>query len=154
MKETSKEESDGAMLTSCSSISSRQLSIQESTDRTRVWATNDAKALRVSRKIGEMIAIDCQPLSIVSDREFVHLLKTLEPRYQIPSRKYITDMVIPDIESDVRARVKEDMKDVRCFSFTSDIWSTEVSNDSLLSLSAHWLTQSFERRYAMLHAQL
>ena len=45
------------------------------------------------------------------------------------------------------------MKDVSCFSFTSDIWSTGVSNDSLLSLTAHWLTQSFERRYAMLHAQ-
>ena len=56
-------------------------------------------------------------------------------------------MVIPDIESDVRAKVKGEMKDVSCFSFTSDIWSTGVSNDSLLSLTAHWL------RYAMLHAQ-
>ena len=79
LKETSKEESDGAMLTSCSSASLRQLTLQESSDRTRVWATNDAKALRVSRKIGEMIAIDCQPLSIVSDTGFVCLLNTLEP---------------------------------------------------------------------------
>ena len=45
------------------------------------------------------------------------------------------------------------MKDVQWFSFTSDIWSTEVSNDSLLSLTAHWLTESFEKKYAMLHAQ-
>ena len=45
------------------------------------------------------------------------------------------------------------MKDVQWFSFMSDIWSTEVSNDSLLSLTAHWLTESFEKKYAMLHAQ-
>ena len=34
-------------------------------------------------KIGEMIAVDCQPLSIVSDPGFVRLLGTVEPRYQI-----------------------------------------------------------------------
>jgi len=28
-----------------------------------------------------------------------------------------------------------------------------VSNDSLLSLTAHWLTDSFERKSAALHAQ-
>ena len=37
-------------------------------------------------------------------------------------------------------------------SFTTDIWSTEVSNDSLLSLTTQWLTKSLERKSAMLHA--
>ena len=113
----SKEESDGTMLTSCSSASSRQLTFQESTDRTRVWATNDAKALRVSRRISEMIAIDCQPLSIVSDTGFVRLLNALEPRYQIPSRKYITDTVILDIESDVRAKSERGHEGCKLFQF-------------------------------------
>ena len=66
------------------SSSSRQLTLQEAADRTRVWATSDARALRITRKIGEMIAVDCQPLSIVSDPGFVRLLGTVvEPRYQI-----------------------------------------------------------------------
>ena len=114
-----------------STSTSRQVTIAESIDRTRAWSTNDARALAVSRKIGEMIARDSQPYSIVSDCGFTALLKVLEPRYNLPSRKYITDKVIPEIESDVRGVVKDQMKDVEWFSFTSDIWSTEVSNDSL-----------------------
>ena len=39
------------------------------------------------------------------------------------------------------------------FSFTTDIWTTNVSNESLLSLTAHWITETFEQKAAMLHAQ-
>ena len=143
-------------ITCSSSTSSKQLTLAETTDRVRVWATNDSRAIRVTRKIGEMIAIDCQPLSIVSDPGFSRLMNTVEPRYQLPSRKYVTDKVIPEIASDVKVKVNNHMKDAHWLSFTSDIWSTEVSNDSLLSLMAHWfiwLTKSFDRRNAMLQAQ-
>ena len=103
------------------SSSSRQLTLQEAADRTRVWATSNARALRITRKIGEMIAVDCQPLSIVSDPGFVRLLGTVEPRYQIPNRKYITDKALPDIASDVKAKIEMAMNGVQWFSFTSDI---------------------------------
>lgn len=49
--------------------------------------------------------------------------------------------------------MKKEIAGILWFSFTTDIWSTEVSNDSLLSLTAHWLTDSFERKSAVLHAQ-
>lgn len=115
-----------------------------------MWATDDPRAVRLSRKIGEMIALDCQPFSVVNDTGFVRLLNAMEPRYKIPSRKYITENVLPGISCDVRVKVEEH---VSWLSFTTDVWSTEVSNDSLLSLTAHRLTKSFERKYAMLHAQ-
>ena len=38
-------------------------------------------------------------------------------------------------------------------SFTTDIWCTDVSSDCLLSLTAHWLTDLFERKSAVLHAE-
>lgn len=38
--------------------------------------------------------------------------------------------------------MRSEMAGVEWFSFTTDIWSTEVSTDALLSLSAHWLTES------------
>ena len=49
--------------------------------------------------------------------------------------------------------MKKELAGILWFSFTTDIWSTEVSNDSLLSLTAHWLTDSIERKSAVLHAQ-
>ena len=97
LKATEKEERQALSIACSSSTSSKQLTLAETTDRVRVWATNDSRAIRVTRKIGEMIAIDCQPLSIVSDPGFSRLVNTVEPRYQLPSRKYVTDKVIPEI---------------------------------------------------------
>ena len=40
-----------------------------------------------------MVVIDCQSFfSIVEDEGFVHLVKELQPRYKIPSRKYFLQL--------------------------------------------------------------
>ena len=44
-----------------------------------------------------MIAVNCQPYSVVEDVVFKQVLRTLEPRYQCPSRKYYTEAIIPKI---------------------------------------------------------
>ena len=132
--------------------SSKQITLEESQSRSKVWDINDTRALRVSSKIGEMIALDSQPFSIVDDAGFVSLLQSLEPRYSIPSRRYITDTVLPQIHTRVMSKVKDELAEAKWISCTSDIWSTEVSNDSLISLTAHWLTASFKNKSAMLNA--
>ena len=50
--------------------------------------------------------------------------------------------------------MKGEIDGVAHFSFTTDVWTTNVSNDSLLSLTAHWLTDSFARKTVVLHIQL
>ena len=122
----------------------RQLTLKESEDRSRVWATSDPRAVHISTKIGEMIALDCQPFFLVDDVGFVRLVNALEPRYKMVSRKYITETILPQIHSNTLSKVKDEITEAKWISCTSDIWSTEISSDSLLSLTAHWLTQSFK----------
>ena len=62
----------------------QQLSLIEVQDLTKTWDINDTRAQRVHRKVGEMVAIDCQPISVVEDVGFRQVLRTLEPRYQCP----------------------------------------------------------------------
>uniref|UniRef100_A0A1X7UI74 Uncharacterized protein n=1 Tax=Amphimedon queenslandica TaxID=400682 RepID=A0A1X7UI74_AMPQE len=101
-----------------------------------------------------MISIDSQPFSIVTDVGFVCLLKAMESRRSLPSRKYFTEMVIPSIHRGIEGEVWKEIAGVKWYlSFTTDIWSTSVSNDSLLSLTAHWLNNNFERKSAVLNAQ-
>ena len=49
--------------------------------------------------------------------------------------------------------MKAELAQAMYLSFTTDIWTTDVSSNSLLNLTAHWLTDSFERKSAVLHAQ-
>ena len=101
-----------------------------------------------------MIALDLQPFSIVEDVGFVRLIQQLEPRYKLPSRRYITESVIPHISMGMTTVVRRMITDVDYISLTADIWSTEISNDSLLSLTAHWVTNDFEKRCVLNARQL
>lgn len=38
-------------------------------------------------------------------------------------------------------------------SFTTDIWSSDISPVSVLSLTAQWIEENFEMKRVMLHAQ-
>ena len=59
-----------------------------------------------------MIALDYQPFSIVDDVGFIRLLRSLEPRYVIPSRRYSTETVLPTIYDTVKKEVEVQIADV------------------------------------------
>ena len=86
-----------------------------------------------------MIAIDCQPFSIVEDVGFTRSLKALDSRYSFSSWKYFTETVLPQIHQGITAELKKDIAGISWFSFTTDIWSTEVSSEFLLSLITHYI---------------
>jgi len=74
---------------------------------TKIWDINDPGAQRITRKVGEMIAIDCHLLSVAEYVGLNWVLKALEPRYNCPSRKYITDCVIPKIFGGMKEEVSK-----------------------------------------------
>ena len=45
----------------------------------------------------EMIALDYQPVSVVEDVGFLRFVAALEPRYNVPSRKYMTETVLESL---------------------------------------------------------
>ena len=69
-----------------------QLNIKESFELP--WPVNDARAKELHYSIAEMIAVDNQPMSIVEDSGFARLMNKMKPRYKLPSRKYLADVII------------------------------------------------------------
>lgn len=85
----------------------QQLSLEATEERTKLWDINDPRAQRITRQVGEMIAIDCHPLSVAEDVGFNRVLKALEPRYNCPSRKYFSERVIPKICGGMKKEVSK-----------------------------------------------
>ena len=125
--------------------------LQQSLLDVRKWDINNSRAQRVHQLIAEMIALDSQPLSIVNYVGFTRLLRELEPRYSLPSRRYITETVLPKVYEEVRSGVRKQVDGVSFFSFTTDGWTSDDGIANFLSLTAHWLTDDFERKSAILH---
>ena len=95
----------------------------------------------------EIIALGNQPFSLVEDIGFVRLLQVLEPKYSLPSRKYLVEKILPVVHDEVMLWAKSEIKGVTHFIFTTDAWSASAgSSCSLLSLTAHWLTELFTNR--------
>ena len=70
-------------------------------DRGRKWDISDIRAQRVHKLVMEMIALDKQPFSLVENIGFVRLLQVLEPRYTLPSRKYLIEKRLPLVHDEV-----------------------------------------------------
>ena len=96
-----------------------------------------------------MIAVDNQPISIVEDLGFTRLMNKLKPNYEIPSRKYVTNNVLPSMHTQLMKKVKQILEEAKYISFTTDIW-TSISNDAFMSLTAHCLENMFVQKTAVL----
>ena len=99
----------------------KQLSLAETEARVKPWDINDPHAICVHQKIAEMMALEFQPYSIVSDTGFTELLKTLEPRYTLPSFRYFTEDLVPGIADNINSKLAEVLKDVTYLSLTTDL---------------------------------
>lgn len=129
--------------------SGTQITISESLSRKESWDINSEKAQTIHTAIGHMIASDCQPLSLVDDIGFIRLMQAVKPNYVVPSRKYFSDKVLPEIHSKVLNKVRGIIKESENISFTTDIW-TNNSNHSFISLTAHCINKKFESQVLIL----
>lgn len=69
----------------------RQLSLEETVERKKLWDINDAQAKEIHKKILIIMALDNKPFSMVEDDGFIRLMAHLQPQYLIPSRQYFAE---------------------------------------------------------------
>lgn len=119
--------------------------VDQAFEKCKKFARDDSRAKAISDFIIEMMALDDQPFSMVEDTGFCRLLYHLEPRFEIPSHRYFPNICLPAkydiIATTIRTLIDNDVHDI---SFTTDIWSCNVSPVSMLSLTAQWLDKDFK----------
>lgn len=119
----------------------------------RKLSNQNPKTVKITEKVLEFIVLDDQPLSVVENTGFRPLMEHLEPRYSLPSRTYISETALPELYSRVSSHIADQFKDVQSLSFTTDIWSSKACPMSLLSLTAHWLNDSYDLQSTVLHVK-
>ena len=88
-----------------------------------------------------MISIDLQPFSLVEDNRFIYLVAELDPRFVLPNRRYLSEVVIPEIHAKTKFKVTELL---RSTNYITDIWT---STNCHLSLTAHFvIPQTMEKK--------
>ena len=73
------------------------------------WNNEGPKAKLATRLIGEMICLDLQPYSVVESKGFKRVIKFLCPKYKLPSRKHMTETIVPKIYDEIKDLVKTEV---------------------------------------------
>ena len=100
------------------------------------------------------ITVIARRLRISQEKSSVGCSLTLS-RYTFPGRTYFADVALPELYQAVYLHVHSLLKtNTSSFiSFTSDIWSSDVSPLSMLSLPAQWIDADFQLQKVVLHLQ-
>ena len=62
-----------------------------------------AKKISADEELAKMIAMDFQPFSIVEDKGFKAFVQAINPTYVLPSRKTLSQKMIPQLFNTERA---------------------------------------------------
>ncbi|KAL0202013.1 hypothetical protein M9458_000031 [Cirrhinus mrigala] len=103
---------------------------------------NADRAQTITKAIGVFMALDMRPFSVVENDGFTHLLSVLEPRYQLPSRPHFSQNVLPQLYSEVRAKLVEDLSNAKFIALTTDGWTSRATQ-SFMTITAHYITDNW-----------
>lgn len=99
----------------------------------------DTKSQRyrdISEMIMRYVVVDMQPLSAIEDQGFRDLMAFLEPRYQMMSRKHLSNTVIPSKYAEVRTKLAATLKRAWSVALTTDAW-TSITGEDYVTVTAH-----------------
>ncbi|CAK1553203.1 unnamed protein product [Leptosia nina] len=109
----------------------------------------DTNAKKYHVLIAEMIALD-EAVNIVERVGFRRLINSALPRYNIPSRPYFSDNVIPEIYRKVVEKIKSLLSETDYISVTTDMWTSLHNHNSFLSFTAHFIDRQFNFKHVVL----
>ena len=100
-----------------------------------------------------MLAIDHLPYTHVEDVGLLRVTHHAWPNYKVPSRSHFSQTVIPTIYKEVRQQVATSLHGCTSLALTSDEWTSMCSKFGVVSLTASYLTDDFQKRSVTLCSQ-
>ena len=131
------------------STSTSQCTILQAMNATQKIPTTSPTWNRFTDAVCYFIAKDLQPLDTVDDKGFCHLLRTIEPRYELPSRKALTTKYLPQLFDGVTAKVKKELSSSSSFALTADLWTSRASH-AYTGVTVHYINNTFELKHHLL----
>ncbi|XP_022043243.2 E3 SUMO-protein ligase ZBED1-like [Acanthochromis polyacanthus] len=89
------------------------------------------------------MAKNMSPFSTVENEGFQDMIKTLEPKYTLPSRPHFSQKVMPELYRQVKADVVTVLENADSVAITTDGWTSRATQ-SYLTITAHVITPEWK----------
>lgn len=111
------------------------------------------RAQTITKSIAEFICKDLRPYSVVENDGFRRMLATLEPRYEVPSRRHFTEKVIPALYAETRAKVEGALQSAKRVALTCDGWTSRAT-ESFVTITAHFIDDHWDAQTYVLQTRV
>jgi hypothetical protein len=106
------------------------------------YPSSSGKKLSLDTALAKMVARDFQPMSMVEDLGFRAFVKALDKRYILPSRKTLTQKLLPQLLSEVEATLLAQLEESPYAAITSDAWTSRTQVPFLAVTVHFWTTDT------------
>lgn len=106
---------------------------------------SSARWKAITDAVAMYIAKDMVPIYTVEKPGFINMIKVLDPRYVLPSRKFFSDVALPNLYNSTRQRVAKELQEVSFYSATTDLWSSRTMQP-YMSLTVHFVNNDWTLR--------
>ncbi|CAM4293523.1 unnamed protein product [Leuciscus chuanchicus] len=93
---------------------------KDSGSRSTPYDKNSQKQKEITCALTHHIAKDMAPVNVVEKTGFRKLINTLDPRYNLPGRKYFAEKALPELYIKVREELASQLVNVTHFSTTAE----------------------------------
>ena len=132
---------------SCSGMQSTQQTLKAAIDRANIkkfgWGPQHPRQLELNRALGEWMALDNEPFSLVQNDGFRRFMDKAVPLWKIPDRNKAKDIVINDIYNDVKKSTNSRILESAFYRFTTYLW--KKFNKTFIGLTLHSISDSFDQ---------
>uniref|UniRef100_A0A3P9CVN5 BED-type domain-containing protein n=1 Tax=Maylandia zebra TaxID=106582 RepID=A0A3P9CVN5_9CICH len=106
------------------------------------FESTSPRAQKITQSVATFICKDIRPYSVVENDGFQNLINTLEPRYVLPSRKHLSEVVIPNMYEKVKHDVTASLTSAERVAITCDSWTSRATGN-YLTITSHHIDQEW-----------
>lgn len=96
------------------------------------------KKAKIDNQLITMIAKEYHPLRLVEEKEFGKFVALLCPSYRLPTRKTLSEKLLPQLCLKLEEEVHLKLENVPAICLTTDAW-TSINNSSFIAVTAHYI---------------
>ena len=105
----------------------------QASNRGKNYDARPPQALELNKSVTYYLAKDML-LHTVEKPGFRHLVAKLDPKYNLPSRKYFSKQEIPSLFAQVRTDIMKKVSEANYYAATTDLWTSSCNQPSIPKL--------------------
>ena len=135
-----------AELSRSKSVKRKQSTLTEVIEKSKMYDSKSQRVRELNDAVARFLAQDMQPFYTVEKPVFKRMVRMLDPKYSLLSRKYFSDTEIPRLYSELKEGVvKPAVQGADYFTATTDLWASSAKHP-YLSFTVHFIANDWELR--------